>query len=63
MLRERVPPRRGRRPYVFCARSTALPADAAVFAAAVADWRVLQESASKVKKTPGAGPPPLELTE
>ncbi|MEM8957063.1 MAG: bifunctional phosphopantothenoylcysteine decarboxylase/phosphopantothenate--cysteine ligase CoaBC [Pseudomonadota bacterium] len=41
----------------------ALPADAAVFAAAVADWRVLQESASKVKKTPGAGPPPLELTE
>ncbi|MCR9089125.1 MAG: bifunctional phosphopantothenoylcysteine decarboxylase/phosphopantothenate--cysteine ligase CoaBC [Rhodobacteraceae bacterium] len=41
----------------------ALPADAAVFAAAVADWRVLRESTSKVKKAPGEGPPPLELAE
>jgi len=41
----------------------ALPADAAVFAAAVADWRVVSESRSKVKKSPGEGPPPLELAE
>ncbi len=39
----------------------ALPADAAVCAAAVADWRVAQQSASKLKKTPGGSPPVLEL--
>ena len=40
----------------------ALPADAAVFAAAVADWRVANEAASKMKKTKG-GLPALEFAE
>ena len=39
----------------------ALPADAAVFAAAVADWRVANASDGKIKKQPGAAPPALEL--
>jgi phosphopantothenoylcysteine decarboxylase/phosphopantothenate--cysteine ligase len=39
----------------------ALPADVAVCAAAVADWRVARESGRKIKKTEGA-PPVLELT-
>ena len=39
----------------------ALPADMAVFAAAVADWRVAGASAGKIKKVPGAAPPALEL--
>jgi phosphopantothenoylcysteine decarboxylase/phosphopantothenate--cysteine ligase len=39
----------------------ALPADIAVCAAAVADWRVADPAALKLKKTPGAAPPPLEL--
>lgn len=34
----------------------ALPADAAIFAAAVADWRVADRSASKIKKTAGQLP-------
>jgi phosphopantothenoylcysteine decarboxylase/phosphopantothenate--cysteine ligase len=34
----------------------ALPADAAVFAAAVADWRAPQSSAQKIKKKAGATP-------
>jgi phosphopantothenoylcysteine decarboxylase/phosphopantothenate--cysteine ligase len=41
---------------------SALPADIAVFAAAVADWRVERESAGKIKKQPGAAPPSLILT-
>jgi phosphopantothenoylcysteine decarboxylase / phosphopantothenate---cysteine ligase len=40
---------------------SALPADIAVFAAAVADWRVEQASAGKIKKQPGAAPPGLTL--
>lgn len=40
----------------------ALPADAAVMAAAVADWRVVNASDEKVKKSPG-GLPVLELAE
>lgn len=40
----------------------ALPADAAVMAAAVGDWRVKAESTQKVKKS-GDGPPVLELVE
>ena len=40
----------------------ALPADIAVFAAAVADWRVAQVQDRKIKKTGGKAPP-LELTE
>ncbi len=39
----------------------ALPADAAVFAAAVADWRVAQEAGLKLKKTEGDAPPALRL--
>ena len=40
---------------------TALPADAAVFAAAVADWRVASETELKLKKTPDGAPPSLAL--
>jgi phosphopantothenoylcysteine decarboxylase / phosphopantothenate---cysteine ligase len=40
----------------------ALPADVAVFAAAVADWRVERPSESKIKKE-GSGPRQLALTE
>jgi phosphopantothenoylcysteine decarboxylase / phosphopantothenate---cysteine ligase len=40
---------------------SALPADIAVFAAAVADWRVEQSSSGKIKKQPGAAPPSLTL--
>jgi phosphopantothenoylcysteine decarboxylase / phosphopantothenate---cysteine ligase len=39
----------------------ALPADVAVFAAAVADWRVAGAASGKIKKVPGAAPPALEL--
>ena len=39
----------------------ALPADIAVFAAAVADWHVARASGGKIKKVPGAAPPALEL--
>jgi phosphopantothenoylcysteine decarboxylase/phosphopantothenate--cysteine ligase len=39
----------------------ALPADVAVFAAAVADWHVTRASSGKIKKVPGAAPPALEL--
>ena len=41
----------------------ALPADAAVFAAAVADWRVANATDRKMKKTEGAGSPALEFAE
>jgi phosphopantothenoylcysteine decarboxylase/phosphopantothenate--cysteine ligase len=41
----------------------ALPADVAVFAAAVADWRVVAASGSKVKKDGSGRPPRLELCE
>jgi phosphopantothenoylcysteine decarboxylase / phosphopantothenate---cysteine ligase len=41
----------------------ALPADVAVFAAAVADWRVATQAGEKIKKAPGKGPPRLELVE
>jgi len=40
----------------------ALPVDVAIFAAAVADWRVVNEGVQKLKKTAG-GLPQLELTE
>jgi phosphopantothenoylcysteine decarboxylase / phosphopantothenate---cysteine ligase len=40
----------------------ALPADIAIFAAAVADWRVAREGEQKLKKT-SAGMPPLQLVE
>lgn len=41
----------------------ALPADAAVMAAAVADWRVANESSHKIKKVAGAAAPALEFAE
>ena len=41
----------------------ALPADVAVFAAAVADWRVAQVGDQKIKKQPGAATPTFSLTE
>src|SRR6476660_5563549 len=40
----------------------ALPADVAIFAAAVADWRVANAGEQKLKKT-AAGMPPLQLVE
>ena len=39
-----------------------LPVDIAIFAAAVADWRVAREGEQKLKKT-AAGMPPLQLVE
>lgn len=42
---------------------TALPADAAVFAAAVADWRVASASARKIKKDGAGTLPTLEFSE
>src|SRR6202165_3058545 len=40
----------------------ALPVDIAIFAAAVADWRIANEGEQKLKKT-AAGMPPLQLVE
>jgi phosphopantothenoylcysteine decarboxylase/phosphopantothenate--cysteine ligase len=46
---------------MLAACEAALPADAAVFAAAVADWRTAREASRKMKKVPGQAPPPLDL--
>lgn len=46
---------------MLAACENALPADIAVCAAAVADWRVADQASSKLKKNGGA-PAPLELT-
>jgi len=43
--------------------TSALPAEAAVFAAAVADWRVETESGSKIKKDSKGKPPSLVFAE
>ena len=43
--------------------NAALPADAAVFAAAVADWHVTSAAEGKLKKDPSGAPPALELAE
>jgi phosphopantothenoylcysteine decarboxylase/phosphopantothenate--cysteine ligase len=40
-----------------------LPADAAVFVAAVADWRTASSSNEKIKKVAGKGPPALQMVE
>jgi phosphopantothenoylcysteine decarboxylase/phosphopantothenate--cysteine ligase len=48
---------------MLAAVTAALPADIAIFAAAVADWRVANEGAQKLKKTAGAVMPTLELAE
>jgi phosphopantothenoylcysteine decarboxylase / phosphopantothenate---cysteine ligase len=47
---------------MLAAVEKALPADAAVFAAAVADWRVAEAGEQKIKKT-GGGAPKLALVE
>jgi phosphopantothenoylcysteine decarboxylase / phosphopantothenate---cysteine ligase len=41
----------------------ALPGDAGIFAAAVADWRVANAASEKIKKDPKARTPKLELSE
>ena len=48
---------------MLAAVEAALPADAAVFAAAVADWKVAKSSPRKIKKDGSGRPPLLELTE
>jgi phosphopantothenoylcysteine decarboxylase/phosphopantothenate--cysteine ligase len=48
---------------MLAAVEAALPADAAVFAAAVADWRVANASGSKMKKDGSGRPPALEFAE
>ena len=65
-----VPPPRGVRlvavetaAEMLAAVRAALPADAAVFAAAVADWRVANASASKMKKDGSGKAPALEFAE
>ncbi len=40
-----------------------LPADAAVFVAAVADWRTADSAGEKIKKAAGAAPPALQMLE
>jgi phosphopantothenoylcysteine decarboxylase/phosphopantothenate--cysteine ligase len=48
---------------MFEAVEAALPADCAVFAAAVADWRVATPGREKIKKQKGKAPSPLALVE
>jgi phosphopantothenoylcysteine decarboxylase/phosphopantothenate--cysteine ligase len=48
---------------MLAAVQEALPADVAVFAAAVADWRAARPAAAKLKKSGGSRPPALALTE
>ena len=48
---------------MLAAVEAALPADVAVFAAAVADWRVKAPQRGKIKKTANAPPPALPLVE
>ena len=46
---------------MLAACEAALPAEAAVCAAAVADWRTARAADQKLKKVPGEAPPPLDL--
>jgi phosphopantothenoylcysteine decarboxylase/phosphopantothenate--cysteine ligase len=48
---------------MLAACEAALPADIAVCAAAVADWRVADEAPQKLKKEKGGGPPMLRMVE
>jgi phosphopantothenoylcysteine decarboxylase/phosphopantothenate--cysteine ligase len=48
---------------MLAAVNAALPADVAVFAAAVADWRVATPGRGKIKKTADNTPPSLSLVE
>jgi len=45
------------------ATKAALPADAAIFAAAVADWHIKGDKSSKIKKTKGKVGPDLDFVE
>ncbi|MEP3122603.1 MAG: bifunctional phosphopantothenoylcysteine decarboxylase/phosphopantothenate--cysteine ligase CoaBC [Nisaea sp.] len=48
---------------MLAAVTKALPADVAIMAAAVADWRALSEGAQKIKKDSSGQPPALNLAE
>lgn len=48
---------------MLAAVEAALPADAGVFVAAVADWRTEGEAGEKIKKVAGEGPPALRMVE
>ncbi len=48
---------------MLAAVERALPADAAIFVAAVADWRTEGEAGQKIKKVAGEGPPSLRMVE
>ncbi len=48
---------------MLAAVEAALPVDAAVFAAAVADWRVADEAGQKIKKDGSGAPPALRFVE
>ena len=48
---------------MLTAVEAALPVDCAIFAAAVADWRVAEDRAQKIKKKAGGGTPTLQLVE
>jgi phosphopantothenoylcysteine decarboxylase/phosphopantothenate--cysteine ligase len=48
---------------MLAACQAALPADVAVFAAAVADWRIASAAGQKIKKAPDGAPPSLALTQ
>ncbi|MDA0996585.1 MAG: bifunctional phosphopantothenoylcysteine decarboxylase/phosphopantothenate--cysteine ligase CoaBC [Proteobacteria bacterium] len=48
---------------MLAACEAALPADIAVCAAAVADWRTADAAEGKIKKQPGAAPPALKMIE
>lgn len=48
---------------MLAATTAALPADIAIFAAAVADWRVANAAGEKIKKGAKAATPSLELME
>jgi phosphopantothenoylcysteine decarboxylase/phosphopantothenate--cysteine ligase len=48
---------------MLAAVQQALPADIAIFAAAVADWRVASASEQKIKKDKSSGVPALQLVE
>jgi phosphopantothenoylcysteine decarboxylase / phosphopantothenate---cysteine ligase len=48
---------------MLAAVEAALPADAGVFVAAVADWRSEGEAGEKIKKVAGEGPPMLQMVE
>lgn len=48
---------------MLAAVTAALPADLAIMVAAVADWRVAEESNRKIKKKPGENAPTLVMAE